>query len=178
MFDKISPDDLIFAFFPCTYFECQSQLWFSGNNYAQRNWNLEKKCENAIERHRMLNDFYQLLNKLVINCIRRKIKLVIENPYNQPHYLTTYWCLKPDLIDKDRTQNGDYYKKPTQYWFVNFKPKNNLVFEAIDYVEQKKINDLWGTKKEDVAERSMIHPQYADRFIRQYILDEEIWRGK
>ena len=26
--------------------------------------------------------------------------------------------------------------------------------------------------------RSMIHPQYADRFIRQYILDEEIWRGK
>ena len=26
--------------------------------------------------------------------------------------------------------------------------------------------------------RSMIHPQYADRFIRQYILDEEIWRDK
>ena len=26
--------------------------------------------------------------------------------------------------------------------------------------------------------RSMIHPQYADRFIRRYILDEEIWRGK
>ena len=24
--------------------------------------------------------------------------------------------------------------------------------------------------------RSMIHPQYADRFIRQYILDEKIWR--
>jgi hypothetical protein len=24
--------------------------------------------------------------------------------------------------------------------------------------------------------RSMIHPQYADRFIRQYILDEAIWR--
>lgn len=21
-----------------------------------------------------------------------------------------------------------------------------------------------------------MHPQYADRFIRQYILDEEIWR--
>lgn len=26
--------------------------------------------------------------------------------------------------------------------------------------------------------RSMIHPQYADRFIRQYILDEEVWRDK
>ena len=125
-------------------------------------------------------DMPYLLNKLVINCIRRKIKLVIENPYNQPHYLTTYWCLKPDLIDKDRTQNGDYYKKPTQYWFVNFKPKNNLVFEAIDYVKTKiiaksKVNDDGLSVK---TQRSMIHPQYADRFIKQYILDEEIWRGK
>ena len=57
--------------------------------------------------------------------------------------------------------------------FIGFQPKNNLVFEPIDYVEQKKINDLWGTKKEDVAERSMIHPQYANRFIRQYLIDEK-----
>ena len=141
---------------------------------------MEKKCENAIKRHDALNEFYGLLNKLVINCIRRKIRLVIENPYNQPHYLTSYWCLKPDLVDKDRTKNGDYYKKPTQYWFVNFKPKNNLVFETIDYVKTKiiaksRVNDDGLSVK---TQRSMIHPQYADRFIRQYILDEEIWRGK
>ena len=175
IFDNISEDDLVLAFFPCTYFECQSQLWFSGNNYSQRNWSIERKCENAIERHNMLNEFYVLLNKLVVNCIRRKIKCVIENPYNQPHYLTTYWCLKPDLIDKDRTKDGDYYKKPTQYWFINFKPKDNLVFEPIDYVETKiiaksRVSDDGLSVK---TQRSMIHPQYASRFIRQYLIDLE-----
>jgi hypothetical protein len=47
------------------------------------------------------------------------------------------------------------------------------VFEALEYVEPIKQIDLWGTKKEDVAMRSMIHPQYANRFIRQYLIDEE-----
>lgn len=51
----------------------------------------------------------------------------------------------------------------------------------------KTIDSSWGIKKEHCVKvgadnvktaRSMIHPQYADRFIRQYILDEEIWRGK
>ena len=123
----------------------------------------------------MLNEFYVLLNKLVVNCIRRKIKCGIENPYNQPHYLTTYWCLKPDLIDKDRTKDGDYYKKPTQYWFINFKPKDNLVFEPIDYVETKiiaksRVSDDGLSVK---TQRSMIHPQYASRFIRKYLIDLE-----
>ena len=171
VFDGISPDDLVVAFFPCTYFECQSQLWFAGNNYSQRGWDIVAKCEHDIVRHNQLNEFFTLLNKLVIICCRRGIRLVIENPYNQPHYLTMYWCVKPTIIDKDRTQNGDYYKKPTQYFFINCEPKNNLVFEAMDYVEPKIIGNL--KVKDGVSvktQRSMIHPQYANRFIRQYLI--------
>ena len=68
-------------------------------------------------------------------------------------------------------------KKPTQYWFINCKPKNNLVFEPLEYVEQRIIATVKGTDcTSRKTERSMIHPQYADRFIRQYILDEAIWR--
>lgn len=104
---------------------------------------------------------------------QKRIENGFENPYSVQHYLTKYWCLKPSLIDQDRTENGDYFKKPTQYWFIGFEPKNNLVFEALEYVEPIKQIDLWGTKKEDVAMRSMIHPQYANRFIRQYLIDEE-----
>ena len=101
------------------------------------------------------------------------MKLVIENPYTQPHYLTTYWCMKPTIIDKDRTENGDYYKKPTQYWFINCKPKNNLIFEPIEYVETKIIAKVKGTKNTSrKTERSPMHPQYANRFIRQYLIDE------
>ena len=60
----------------------------------------------------------------------------------------------------------DYYKKPTQYWFIGFSPKQNLVFEALDYVEPKTWSGL------SARERSEIHPQYANRFIRQYLIDE------
>jgi hypothetical protein len=176
IFDDIKEDDIILAFFPCTYFECQNQLWFAGNNYAQRGYSDEKNCELVIKRHKELNEFYEVLNKLVIICIRRNLKLIIENPYSQPHYLTTYWCIKPSIIDTDRTANGDFYKKPTQYWFINCKPKNNLVFEAIDYVEKKDIVKAKATNfTSRKTERSMIHPQYADRFIRQYVIDENIW---
>ena len=162
------------AFFPCTYFECQSQMFFYGSNYNIINLSVEEKCEVAMKRHDKLNLFYKTLNKLVIVLERRKLKCVIENPYNQPHYLSVYWCVRPSLIDKDRTKRGDYYKKPTQYWFINRKPFYNLVFEPIEYVEQRVITR---TKKQEnttvKTERSMIHPQYANRFIRQYLIDEK-----
>lgn len=171
IFDNITPDDLILAFFPCTYFEVQSQLWFSGNNYAQQKWDIRKKCECALKRHNELNEFYCLLNKLVIICCDRGLQIIIENPYMQPHYLTTYWCVKPDVIDMDRTKNGDYYKKPTQYFFINRKPKYNLVFEALDYVKPKIVGKLKKEGEMSVkTQRSMIHPQYASRFIRQYLI--------
>lgn len=77
------------------------------------------------------------------------------------------------MIDKDRTKNGDYYGKPTQYWFVNCEPENNVVFEPIDYVERHtvmKSESLRG-KSSRQTKRSMIHHQYAERFIKQYVLD-------
>lgn len=92
--------------------------------------------------------------------------------HSSNHYLVKYWAIPYTILDKDRTLNGDYYKKPTQYWFINYKPKNNFIFEPIEYVEQKKITAL---KKDggvnDTVERSMLHPQYANRFIREFILE-------
>ena len=123
IFDNISQDDLILAFFPCTRFEARVPLLFRGQATQQKSWSDEKKLEYSITLQNELTELYVLLCKLVIIAIRKELNLVIENPYTQPHYLTTYWCLQPTLIDKDRTKNGDYYKKPTQYWFINCKPK-------------------------------------------------------
>ena len=173
IFDNISQDDLILAFFPCTRFEARVPLLFRGEAYQQKLWNNIEKLEYSIQLQNELTELYNLLSKLVIVCERKGLKMVIENPYTQPHYLTTYWCLKPSLIDKDRTMNGDYYKKPTQFWFVNCNPKNNLVFEPIDYVEQKIIATVKATENTSrKTERSMIHPQYANRFIRQYLIEQ------
>lgn len=173
IFDNISTDDLILAFFPCTRFEARVPLLFRGEAYQQKLWSNIEKLEYSIQLQNELTELYNLLSKLVIVCERKGLKMVIENPYTQPHYLTTYWCLKPSLIDKDRTMNGDYYKKPTQFWFVNCNPKNNLVFEPIDYVEQKIIATVKATENTSrKTERSMIHPQYANRFIRQYLIEQ------
>lgn len=173
IFDKMKPDDLILAFFPCTRFEAQILLWFRGDAKQLKKFTDIEKLEKCLSLHKELSNNYELITKLAIIILKRGLRMVFENPYSVQHYLTKYWCLKPSLIDQDRTENGDYFKKPTQYWFIGFEPKNNLVFEALEYVEPIKQIDLWGTKKEDVAMRSMIHPQYANRFIRQYLIDEE-----
>ena len=109
----------------------------------------------------------------------------MENPYSEEHFLRRYWCYSPAVIDRDRRDNGDYFKKPTQYWFLNCEPQNNLIFESISYNAIECKDAIRTMTKEHYAKtgadnnktaRSMIHPQYADRFIRQYILDEKIWR--
>lgn len=121
-----------------------------------------------------LKEMYDLVNKLFILCIRKSLRLVMENPYSEEHFLRRYWCHLPSIIDKDRRENGDYYKKPTQFWFINCKPKFNLVFEPVDYVEQKIIATVKGTENTSrKTERSMIHPQYANRFIRQYLIEQK-----
>ena len=174
IFDKISDDDIVLAFFPCTRFESRIPLWFRGEAQQQKNWTEMQKLEYAMDLHQELHEFYLLISKLVIIAKRRGLKMIIENPYMQPHYLTTYWCLKPTIIDHDRTQNGDYYKKPTQYWFINVKPKQNLILEPIDYVETQVISRV--KKKDGISvktQRSMIHPQYVSRFIRQYVIEQD-----
>lgn len=180
IFDNISTDDLILAFFPCTRFESRVPLWFRGEAQQQKNWTIFQKLDYSMNLHDELHEFYLLISKLVYVAKKKGLRMVIENPYMQPHYLTTYWCLRPTLIDKDRTQNGDYYQKPTQYWFINCEPYYNLVFEPLDYVERQVIAKV---KKKDglsvKTQRSMIHPQYANRFIRQYLIDyKEISNAK
>ena len=175
IFDNISQDDLILAFFPCTRFESRVPLWFRGEAQQQKNWTIFQKLDYSMNLHDELHEFYLLISKLVYVAKKKGLRMVIENPYMQPHYLTTYWCLRPTLIDKDRTQNGDYYQKPTQYWFINCEPYYNLVFEPLDHVERQVIAKV---KKKDglsvKTQRSMIHPQYANRFIRQYLIEQEI----
>ena len=175
VFDSITSDDLILAFFPCTRFEVQIIMGFKGEMFQQKNQSNEKKLEYALKLHEELHENYKLITMLSIVVERKGLRMVFENPYSSQHYLTRYWPIKPSIIDKDRTQNGDYFIKPTQYWFFGFKPYQNLVFEALDYVPKKTIEKLFMNKdSEDYKrERSEIHPQYASRFIRQYLIDEK-----
>ena len=99
--------------------------------------------------------------------------MIVENPATPPHYLTMYFPVKPKVIDKDRTENGDYFKKPTQYWFVNCEPEQNMFFEALEPVQARNIERQTGTADglNRTVNRSLIHPQYARRFIRTHIYE-------
>ena len=182
IFDEITSDDLIMAFFPCVRFENQIMLHFRGQSNGMQNWSWQKKMKNCLMLQDELTKMYELVNKLFIICLDRGIKLIVENPFSEEHYLRRYWRYPPSIIDKDRRNNGDYFKKPTQYWFANCKPENNLVFEPLedtdfycsDAIRKATMKDYCKIGAKDVkSARSKIHPQYANRFIRQYILDEE-----
>lgn len=172
IFDNISKDDLIFAFFPCTRFEAQISMMFRGEGKQQKNWTEVQKLEYNMKLFSELVENYYAVTKLAIICLRKGIRLVVENPANKPHFLTSYWCLKPKIIDSNRRINGDYMKKPTQYWFIGHEPKNNLVFELIEEVPERKHEYMKAENGKNAKTlRSMIHPQYANRFIRQYLID-------
>ena len=171
IFDNFDQNDIIFAFFPCTRFENQILLWFRGVAMQQKNWTLEMKLEKDLSLHVELSKNYEIITKLVIVCLRKDLRLIIENPFSEQHYLSKYWCIKPKYIDYDRTKKGDYFKKPTQYWFINIEPKLNLVFDGIDIKEKKTIAGCFG-KDNFQVERSIISNDYAKRFIQELILEE------
>ena len=124
----------------------------------------EYKLEYDLKLHKELAEFYEVVTKLAIVCLRKGIPLIIENPYKSDHYLTRYWAINPQVIDKDRTLRGDYYTKPTQYWFINRKPSQNMIWEAQVHHDRKVVE--YQTK----VQRSMISKDYANRFIREFIL--------
>ena len=174
IFDNIEQDDVIFAFFPCTRFEAQILLHYRGDAVQMKKWNDIQKLERDLELHSELSENYELITKLAIIILKKNLRMVFENPWSTQHYLTNYWCLKPKVIDYNRRLNGDYMVKPTQYWFIGFEPKQNLVFEPLNWVEYRTHQGMKAKDgKSKTVRRSEICPQYANRFIRQYILESE-----
>ena len=165
IFDKINDVDIILAFFPCTRFEAQFNLWMIGKNFSQSSWDDKKKLEYALRMHTELSENYKLITMLSIICLNKRIPLIIENPYSKPHYLNQWWPIAPTWIDHDRTKRGDAATKPTQYWFFNMKPKHNFVLEP-----QEEIKSTWKVEKAHGTQRSMISKDYARKFIKEFIL--------
>lgn len=144
-------------------------------------WDYKQKMLHDMKLLEELKANYDLVNKLFILCMDKGLKLVMENPFSEEHFLWRYWCYPPSIIDRDRRKNGDWFKKPTQFWFLNTEPKTNVVFEPLecldfnsaDMIRQMRKKDIKKTEAKTIKQaRSIIHPQYANRFIRQYLIDE------
>ena len=102
--------------------------------------------------------------------------MVLENPWAINTYLKQNVFLKPPtLIDADRTMRGDYYKKPTAYWYWNCEPTYG---HSLQQTPKKEIKSIIWQKKAPMAglcseERSMISPDYARNFICDFILGKK-----
>lgn len=171
VFDNIRGGDLIIAFFPCIYFTGSTNpCYFTLENYNYKSLTLEEKIDKMLERAKNREYFYELLIKMVGVCLKRSIRLVIENPFTTQHYLYNNFFKHPDIVDKNRTLRGDYFVKPTGYWFFNCKPTYGYSYQ--NNKERKKVWECKGSSKGGICseERSMISSDYARNFICDFII--------
>lgn len=174
VFDSIKTEDLIMAFFPCIYFETVQQLFFA---LASRNFDkypIQEKITYAIERLEQRTRFHRLLYQLLLVCYNKNIRLIIENPATVPNYLITGQNFPPPtFIDRHRRMRGDWFDKPTAYWFINCEPTNRETYQPSK--EKRKILSLPPGAKAGICseERSLMSPDYARNFICDFILGKE-----
>lgn len=173
IFDKMTKDDLILAFFPCIYFCDAKVLSFKGVSTFFKGKPLHDIMDWNIECATTREYYFKTLLKLVSIVSRRKLRMIIENPWNTSGetYLQRNF-IKPSIIDKNRTLRGDYYVKPTAYWFIGCEntvgysiQKNTDV--KIVYKEKGNSPEIKGVCNEA---RSMIAPNYARNFICDFII--------
>jgi hypothetical protein len=170
LFDNITKDDLIMAFFPCIYFCENNQLYFTGKHHNLATMSAKGKADTIIERSRNRQYLYELCLKMFATCDQRGLRLIVENPYATQHYLVENFPYKATIIDRNRALRGDYFNKPTQFFFVNCEPTNGLTMQSAK--EHKHIrNSKSGIKAGICSEdRSMISPDYARNFICDFVL--------
>ena len=174
IFDDITKDDLIVAFFPCIYFCAMSQIAF---NIGCRNYRKLKDYEaidEILKRTDYREKFYKLMLKFIKICLEKGLRMVMENPWSEQTYLKSNAPKAPDVIDMDRSRRGDCRIKPTAFWFWNCNAEN--VFTHQPYIG--KIKSHSKSKASPVAglcseERSMISPDYARNFICDFILGKK-----
>lgn len=169
LFDNITKDDLIFAFFPCIFFSQQNTTFFDGTNINWKNNTMRERADMILERSRTRQHFYEVALKMFNYCDVNGLRLIVENPYSSVHFLHSNFLYKPTLIDKNRQASGDYFRKPTQYWFVNCEPTNGCTQQQPK--RKMTVNGISGhTGSLCDEERSLISPDYARNFICDFII--------
>lgn len=179
IFDQIrggQDGDLMVAFFPCIEFSCVAQVWYSLDQRNIRTWSdTKKKFDYMIDKNARRAYMFGLLYKMCGIALIRGLRLIIENPWALNTYLKQNVFLKePSIIDVDRTRRGDYYTKPTAYWYFNCKPTSGSSFQEPKERKKSVIHcKPSGEKGLCSEERSLISPDYARNFICDFIIGKE-----
>ena len=171
VFDSIDPcQDLIVAFYPCIYFCATSQMAFYLGCTNYRCLSDKEKIEKILERSTLRTEFYDRLIKFVAVCLAYKIRMILENPWSEQTFLKQNFLKYPDVVDMNRMERGDYFQKPTAYWFWNCEHTNGFTYQ--NDKQKKTILNTKGSSKAGICseDRSMISPDYARNWICDFVL--------
>lgn len=88
-------------------------------------------------------------------------------------FLKSGFILPPAVVDTNRMLRGDYFVKPTAYWFINCEPTNGFSIQ----MDKEKKRLMWEKPSSQAGvcseDRSMISPDYARNFICDFILGKK-----
>ena len=173
IFDSITCDDLIMAFFPCIYFSALSQMAISFGCVNYRKMTMKEKTDAILERSKNREHFFSLAVKMLSIAHQRGLRMIMENPWSEQTFLKWNFVQAPTMVDMNRRLRGDYFSKPTAYWFVNAEPTHGFTEQR-----DKKPKTIQAAKQGKHAglcseERSMISPDYARNFICDFVIGKD-----
>lgn len=118
--------------------------------------------------------FFENAVKMVTIAQEKGLRLVMENPWSGQTYLKTNFVKRPDIVDNNRTLRGDYFVKPTAYWFFNCEPTKGFTLQEYKGV-RKTIKQTPPNKDRGTCgtERSMISSDYARNWICDFVLGKD-----
>lgn len=208
VFDSISYKDIIIAFFPCIKFcsvmeQMQHEDFYDSAHRNDKNFGTKeyfvRKWENLRRFSQERFYFYDVVLKMTAVVQIKGLRMIIENPWHPTNFTNHFFFLRKSLVDNDRTKRGDFFRKPTAYWFVNCKPTHGETIqptplnkirsitagsgeakkkkEMRKYLDNECLNAKYLDKSSKVGlcdeDRSMISPDYARNFICDFILGRD-----
>lgn len=146
-------------------------IQFSWNDINYRSLSYPEKSVKILERLENRTYFYGLAIKMFTVAKKLGLRLIMENPWGNTYL--QYFIMKPSLIDKNRMMRGDYFVKPTAYWYLNCEPTFGMSYQRDK--KQKTIDNCKSASKAGLCseERSLISPDYARNFICDFIIGKE-----
>lgn len=164
--DMTKENDFIMAFFPCTHFcdanELQYRLWSGGKKLPFDERSVQRLIKRNVERAR----FFELYLKFTFICQYKGIKTIIENPASSgnKNYLVQFSPIPVAYHEKDRSLYGDSFKKPTNFFAVNFDMKEKFMM----FTPNNNIKAVYKAGH-GCKIRSEISNLYAQNFYKRFI---------
>lgn len=143
-----------------------------------RKLSFRQRTDKILERVANREYFFGLAVKMLCGAKERGLRLIMENPWSEQTYLKANFILPPTIVDSNRMLRGDYFVKPTAYWFINCEPTHGFTLQ--NDKPRKRIMDCKMGIRAGICseERSMISPDYARNFICDFIIGKTQMRAQ